>query len=106
MTEYITVADKKSYVLSFYTAIDENTDFIDETFDSFDSQFFLSEKKEIGGVLKYLLPVSTVIFALIAIGIGVTVLLDLRKKRVATDEDVQDFDMQSESPDGEVEDIE
>ena len=106
LTEYITVADKKSYVLSFYTAIDEDTDFIEETFNSFDSQFFLSEKKEIGGVLKYLLPVSTVIFALIAIGIGVTVLLDLRKKRVATDEDVQDSDMQSESPDGEVEDIE
>ena len=106
LTEYITVADKKSYVLSFYTDVDVDTDFVEETFSSFDSEFFMKEDKEIGGALKYLLPVSTVIFALVAVGIGVTVLVDLKKKQSGTEEETEFDDTQSEDSNGKAEDIE
>lgn len=81
LTEYITVADKKSYVLSFYTDIDENTDYIDETFDSFDSKLFFSDEEGKVGLLNYVLPVLTVVFAVFAVVIGITLIFDMRKKR-------------------------
>lgn len=43
---YVTVAAKKDYVLSFYTALGTSTDYTDEVFDSFSSDSFYKETQE------------------------------------------------------------
>lgn len=86
ITEYLTVADKKSYVLSFYTEVNQDTDFIEKTFNSFDSQIFLKENQKKNGIIKYVLPVLTVVFAAIAVVILITVLIDIRNKKSIAEE--------------------
>lgn len=82
LTEYITVADKQSYVLSFYTDIDANNDYADIIFQTYNSSVFIDEQKQSGGVWQYILPAATVIFAAISVSIAITLIIDIRKKRV------------------------
>ena len=73
ITEYITVAGRKSYVLSFYTDIDADTDYIEKTFETFDSVYFEKREDQSGGILRFVLPVFTVMFGIITLAVGFTI---------------------------------
>lgn len=92
ITEYITVAGRKSYVLSFYTDIDADTDYIEKTFETFDSVNFEKQEKQNSSALEFVLPAFTVIFGIITFAVGFTVVRDLRKRHTG---DITEISQQS-----------
>ncbi len=85
LTQYITVANKELFVLSFYTAIDDNTDYIyiEKTFDSFDFPYFLTAENGSSDKWQYIILIGAIVFALVAIVIGITVIRDIKNERYA-----------------------
>ena len=85
LTQYITVANKELFVLSFYTAIDDKTDYIyiEKTFDSFDSPYFLTPENGSSDKWQYIILIGAIVFALLAIVIGMTVIRDIKNERSA-----------------------
>lgn len=81
LTQYYTVAGKKSLTLSFYTDIDENTNYIEKTFESYEDDIFIEDSTQEKSFLNLLLPIGTLVFALAFIIIAITVIKDLIKKR-------------------------
>ena len=80
LTEYITVADRQTYILSFYTAKGEDTSYIEKTFESFECEAFISEgtNSTVLDLLKYILPVAIVIFTLVCGVLIFTIIKDIR----------------------------
>ena len=83
LKEYITVADRKSYVLSFYTAADADDSYIEEIFETFESEDFVTLEKGVSAVsaLKYILPIAVAIFAVVCVVIAVTIMRDIKKSK-------------------------
>ena len=82
LTEYITVADTHSLVLSFYTDINEDTDYVSTTFESFDLDSFVkSKEKQNRSILDFVLPVFTVIFGIATVLIAVSIIIELKKRK-------------------------
>ncbi len=90
LTQYITVANKDVFVLSFYTAIDDNADYIyiGKTFDSFSSPYFLTAESSFSDNWQYLILVGAIAFSFLAIVIGMTVIRDIINERSA-DKDLE-----------------
>lgn len=81
ITEYITVADKESIVLSFYTAENENDSYIEACFKSFSADGFKNTKiEEKLSVWQYALPIIIAVFVAVILVIGITVVIDLKRK--------------------------
>ena len=81
LPEYITVAERKSFVLSFY-----NTDYADAVFESFDSASFAGESDENPQDADkkpsdYLIPAFTIVFGAVTLFTAATIIIDLYKKR-------------------------
>ena len=83
LKEYITVADRKSYVLSFYTSADADDSYIEEIFETFESEDFVTLEKGVSAVsaLKYILPIAVAIFAVVCVVIAVTIMRDIKKSK-------------------------
>ncbi len=76
LTEYITVANKKVYVLSFYTASKTATDYIEKTFKTFESPYFINE---INSSIVYVV-IAFAIFLTASVIIVITIIKDLKVK--------------------------
>ncbi len=79
LTEYITVAEKKVYVLSFYTDSKSDTDYTQKTFESFDSPYFVNETKG-DNAFQYVIIIAIVVFLAASVFIIITIIRDLKKK--------------------------
>lgn len=84
LTQYFTVSDKKSITLSFYTDLNENSDYIQKTFESYENDSFLKEAEDKKGFLDYFLPIGTVTFAAVFVLVAITVIWDFIKKKKCT----------------------
>jgi len=94
LTEYITVADKRSFVLSFYTDAKVKNDYIDEVFNTFECDYFENERGQNKSILEFVLPALTIIFAIITVLITVNLLMDIRRKHKMNEE--PDFEEDSQ----------
>ncbi len=103
LTQYITVANKEVFMLSFYTAADSNSDYIyvEKTFDSFDSPYFLSEEESKSGNWQIFILAAALIFAAAAVVIGITVIRDIRVERSAKLQEQENSDDSSQNGEGE-----
>lgn len=83
LKEYITIADRKSYVLSFYTSANADDEYIDEVFESFESEDFETLNSGVSAVsaLKIILPIAVAVFAIVCVIIAITILKDIRKSK-------------------------
>ena len=87
LTEYITVADKKSFVLSFYTDVNANKDYIEKVFQTYECDYFINEKSQSKSILEFVLPAFTIVFGVVTVIIAVTVIIDIRKRKVLNTEE-------------------
>lgn len=82
LTRYFTVAGEKSYVLSFWTDINTDREYITEVFETLDSSDFISKTAEKNSnIIFYLVVAGTVIFLAACVIVGVTVVRDLKKEK-------------------------
>lgn len=77
---YVTVAAKKDYVLSFYTASGTSTDYTEEVFDSFSSEDFYKEAGE-KSRFSYVIIAAIVLLALGSAYIIFTLVRDIKNDR-------------------------
>ena len=80
LTQYITVAKNKSYRLSFYTAADEDTGYVETVFASLKSEDFevvTPEKK----ATDYIIPLACIAFLVVTVLIAISVIVDIKKNR-------------------------
>lgn len=80
LTEYITVADKKIYVLSFYTDKNADTKYIAKTFKTFQAPNFANEKIDNNGLVWAVVIAIVILFAA-AIFIIITIIRDIKIKK-------------------------
>ena len=81
ITEYITVADKESIVLSFYTGENEDDSYIEACFESFSADGFKDNQTEKKlSVWQYALPIIIAVFVAVILVIGITIIIDLKRK--------------------------
>lgn len=105
LTEYITVADKRSFVLSFYTNIGVNRDYIEKTFENYNCDYFYNkviedeETKKLD-ILSLVIPALTIVFGVVVAVVGVSVIYELRKRKVAV------VETELETPDTETDEAE
>ena len=82
LTQFFTVAGSKSYLLSFWTDIQTDREYITEVFETFDSNDFISKNDEKNSnFIFYLVAAGTVVFFAACIIVGVTVVRDLKKEK-------------------------
>jgi hypothetical protein len=84
LTEYFTVADKSTVVLSFYTKLGLDTDYIEKTFNSFNSPLFIVDVDEVNNSpFSIVLLVAAGIFGIACVIILITILRDIKKEKVS-----------------------
>lgn len=80
LTEYITAADKKLYTLSFYTAVGEDTDYIDDVFLTFSEDGFYTEtESESRSPYEYVIFAAIILLAVAVVFIIITIIKDIKK---------------------------
>ena len=86
LTQYITVAHRQNIVLSFYSR--DDTDYIDLVFESFTSDLFITEKTDNNSLLSIVIPVATVAFLIICVGLALSIIIELKiqKSKAQNDE--------------------
>lgn len=100
LTEYITIADKKCYILSFYTNADTDTDYIEKTFETYGCTAFLNDSDG-SGFIGYIILAAAIIFAIATAVIVFTIVRDIRKEK---SEDIsEDLDSNEDKADNEAE---
>ncbi len=77
---YVTVAAKKDYILSFYTAAGTSTDYTGEVFDSFSSEDFYKEADE-KSYFVYVIIAAIVLLVLGSVYIIFTLVRDIKNDR-------------------------
>ncbi len=100
LTEYITVADRRSFVLSFYTDLNVNRDYIKKTFEGYNCDYFVNEKVENEGenISEKIVPALTIVFGIVTVVIGSTVVFDLvMKKRLKVEEETEKEEPESQN---------
>ena len=80
----MTVADKKDYVLSFYTALGTDTDYTIEVFESFSSDGFYKEENG-KSKFSFVIIAAIVLLALGSAYIIFTLVRDIKKDRENND---------------------
>lgn len=97
LTQYITVAARKSFILSFYTHINEDTEYIEKTFETFSSPLFISSSKDKKTEsIQYVIIIAAVIFFVVCAVITVSIIIDLRKGK--REEQTETEDINTEEP--------
>lgn len=77
--QYITVAAKKNYVLSFYTSENEDTDYTETLFKTYKSDDFYSEKSDKGGY-GYIILGAVILLCLVSAYIIFTLIRDIKNE--------------------------
>ena len=81
LTQYFTVASKQSFVLSFYTDINEDTEYIGKTFESYTSPYFNSITKDgKSNMMSYIILGAAILFLVVCVVVTITIFIDLKKK--------------------------
>jgi hypothetical protein len=81
LTQYFTVASKQNFVLSFYTDINEDTEYIEKTFESYTSPYFNSiTQNNKSNSMSYIILGAAILFLVICVVVTITIVLDLKKK--------------------------
>ena len=84
LTQYFTVANKSTVVLSFYTKSGLDTDYIEKTFDSFSSPLFIADKVEnSNSPFGIVLLVAAGVFGIACVVILITIIRDVKKEKVS-----------------------
>ena len=87
LTQYITVAAKQRFILSFYTDINEDTEYIEKTFDVFTSPHFKSETAENkNDGIQYVILIAAGLFFAVCIVIGISIVTDILKSKKQEEE--------------------
>lgn len=86
LTEYYTVADRKCYILSFYTNADSDTDYIENTFKTYESPYFVGEQDSAIRGWNYVIIAAIVIFVLCSILVVITIIRDIKKEKNQNDD--------------------
>lgn len=84
--QYITVAAKKDYVLSFYTADSEDTDYTETLFKTYKSDDFNSNKSE-NNSYGYIILGAVILLCLVSAYIIFTLIRDIKNERSETEND-------------------
>ena len=84
LTQYFTIANRLNIVLSFYTEVSADTDYIEKTFESFSSPLFITAKEE-SGYIGYIVLVAAVVFGIACVVIIYTIIRDIKKEKAETD---------------------
>lgn len=90
LTQYITIANKKNYILSFYTNENVDDEYIEKTFESYQSSDFLNDEGTSRQGWHYVILAATVIFALAAVAIAISVIRDIKKDKSQDTNDIED----------------
>lgn len=81
LTQYFTVADRSSIVLSFCTEINTDTDYIEKTFETFSSPYFIGVRESRADKIGVIVLIAAVIFGVACIIIAFTVIRDFKKEK-------------------------
>lgn len=81
LTEFITIADRKVFVLSFYTNADKDTEYIEKTFESYSSPYFVKEKNNENNTLLYIIVAAVVVFVAASVLLVITIIKDIKRKK-------------------------
>lgn len=81
LTEYITVADRTLYTLSFCTAASCDTGYITEVFESFTCPDFISNTASKGNAVYYIVITAAVLFAASSAAVAVWIIFDILKEK-------------------------
>ncbi len=83
LTQYITIADRKTYILSFHTSAATDSGYIQEVFESFKCEAFITESNnnKLFDLLRYILPITVIIFAAICSILIYTIIRDIKKNK-------------------------
>ena len=85
VTQYITVADKKVYILSFYNDRDVGTEYIAKTFETYKADSFIDQDAQKKDGIQAVIIAATVIFAAISVIIAITIAIDIAKSKKEID---------------------
>ncbi len=83
LTQYFTVANKSTVVLSFYTKLGLDTDYIEKTFDSFTSPLFIEDTDDDTAPFGIVLLIAAGIFGVACVVIFITILRDIKKEKIS-----------------------
>lgn len=103
LTQYITTASKQNITISFTNGYDTDTDYVEEIFGSVKSPLFSdsTDDSDKTSVMLIVIPIAAIAFLLICIGLGVSVILDIRKNKEDdeedSEEDIQEIDTDKDS---------
>lgn len=93
LTQYITVANRKNIILSFYNSEDVNIDYIQKAFEGYSSPLFINEEANQSKILYYIIPIAILILLVIIASLGVSIVKDL--KSVESDEYYEEDDQET-----------
>lgn len=86
LTSFTTVANRKNYVLNFYTLKGEDTDYIDSIFEDYaKSEDFTGENTQSFNLYRILIFIGVVVLISVFVLIGLSVIKDLRNKNEEVD---------------------
>lgn len=85
LTQYFTVADRNNIVLSFYTEVSLDTDYIEKTFETFLSPYFIGVIENRTDRIGVIILVATIIFGVACVVIIFTIIKDIRKDKKTPD---------------------
>lgn len=90
VVQYITIAEKKVYVLSFYTGAGQSTDYIETTFNSFSSPYFVSDESVNKNTrFQYVIIISAVLLLTASAYIIYTLIRDIKASKNTDTDDEQ-----------------
>ncbi len=91
LTQYITVAAKQNFILSFYTDFNEDTEYIEKTFETFNSPHFntLSDKDN-DNRIQYVILAFAGVFLVICIAVAISIIIDIKKGKTEEEELIEE----------------
>ena len=81
LTQYITVANKTRYILSFYTNPSADIDYIDKTFDSYSASEIFNNSEEKTDIVIYVVIAAFILLLSLCVFICYTIIRDIRKDK-------------------------
>lgn len=87
VTQYITVANKKNYILNFYTDAKQDDKYIEKSFESYWCDDFFAQQSKTQSGLRYIILIASILFAIAAVGVTVSVILEIKKEKTIDNND-------------------
>ena len=91
LTQYITVADRQNFIISFYSDADADLKFIEKSLYSLSSPLF-AKAEEKTSILFVIIPVATVALLVVCLGIAASIIIDIKKQKENAEEPEEEID--------------